>query len=367
MLVHLLREFDRSRFRHAVVTLRHAGNLSARLPDDVPCFPMHARGTSRLAWWRLARHLRQLRPAVLHARGIGCWADAIAASLLMRRCRLLLGFHGTDRAADLDIHEERKARLGRWCGAHFATVAQSGARLLARRAGIPADRIAVLTNGVDPEGHATDSRVRHALRNQLGLPSEAVLFGTVCSLSWIKGPDQLLEAFTSASGNPETHLVLVGDGPMRPELAFRSAQSGIAGRVHLVGAQNDVWKWLSAMDVFVCPSRSESLSNALLEALAAGSPVITTDVGDHALVVRDGCEGRVVAAGDIAGLAAAMLEIAEDSGLRARMGHAARQRAAHYSFRACLRNYEQLYRSLTTGPGPRVANDSNRTPVLWVR
>jgi len=149
MLVALLRASDPARFRHVVVTLREAGSLSTRLPDHVACRAIAARGRSWSSGLALARTTRDCRAAVIHARNTGCWFDATVAGLLTPRCRLVLGFHGlkTDRA--LGRRQRRCARCAALLGARFVSVSEAGRRQLCDQAGIRADRIEVLRNGVN--------------------------------------------------------------------------------------------------------------------------------------------------------------------------------------------------------------------------
>ena len=93
-LIALLCAFDRTRFRHVVVTLRDAGPLSEHLPEHVACRALHASGRCWSTWLPLARFIRARRAAIVHARNTGCWFDAIVAGLLSHDARLVLGFHG---------------------------------------------------------------------------------------------------------------------------------------------------------------------------------------------------------------------------------------------------------------------------------
>lgn len=368
MLVQLLAHFDRATARHAVVTLRRAGTLASRLPDDVACHPLDLVGRSSSAGWTLTRFLRRLRPALLHARGIGCWMDALVASRLLPGCRLLLGFHGTDRVADFSPKEIFKIRLAGRLGARFSAVAHASADVLARHAGTAAPDIAVLPNGVDAEQFQAIPQSRARRRAELRLPVEAVLAGTIGSLTRVKGPDQLLEAFIDAAPRaPKLHLLVVGDGPLLGELALAASRARLSDRVHFVPANEHVADWLAALDLYVCPSRSEGLSNALLEALAAGKPVITTDVGDHARVIRNGAEGRVVAPDNPERLSAALVELSRRADLRSTMAAAAARRAEDYRFDACVNRYDRLYADLLCRDALPIPSAVGPVPCAAVR
>ncbi len=107
---------------------------------------------------------------------------------------------------------------------------------------------------------------------------------------------------------------------------------------------------LAAMDVYVCSSDSEGMSNALLETMAAGLPLVATDVGDNAQIVRDGVDGRVVPSGSADAIAEAVAFLAENSDARRTLGSAPRARAGAFDFSGTVRTYEALYRALADVP-----------------
>lgn len=183
---------------------------------------------------------------------------------------------------------------------------------------IPCYRI---PNGVDLAAFApTTGEERRALRARLGLPEDRVLCAFVGRLTPQKDPDFLLEAW--AMGRiPKAHLVLVGDGPLRSRLEARVASGPHAGQVSFAGATADVSQYLRAADLLVLPSRAEGMSNALLEAMACGVPVVATDVnGNREVVGTDGKAGLLVPSGDPAALAEAVARLIASPILRREMG-----------------------------------------------
>ena len=351
-LVALLGGLDATLRRHVVITLRAPGRRAATLPDAVACHPLHCRQRDRWAGLRLARALRDCGAHVVHARNTGCWLDALLAAawrtLTGRPVRVVLGFHGFDEGDRFTPRQVSRARLGHRLGARFATVSHRGADQLQTEAGIPAGRISVLPNGVDWArfaDRAPDERRR--LRNEWRLADESVAVGIIGSLTPVKGHACLLDAFAEAQrSQPDLRLVIVGDGPLRGALQQRAQQLGVRDAVRFVGPREDVPACLAAVDVCVCASWSEGLSNVLLEAMAAGRAVVTTDVGDHALVARPDRESIVVPAGACEGLARALACLSRDTQLRRALGEAARARAAEYDFAAMVERYERFYAGL---------------------
>ncbi|MEV6011812.1 glycosyltransferase [Streptomyces sp. NPDC051976] len=157
-------------------------------------------------------------------------------------------------------------RLGTATVAVSATVAQ---RLEAW--GVPAQRVHLVPNGIDPDDFRFAPATRAATRAQLGLAQDAFVVGGVGRLVPGKRFDTLVRA---VAATPGTDLLLAGDGPERPVLLALAAKLRASGRVHLVGATPDVPALLAAMDVFVSPSREEAFGLAVVEALASGLPVL---------------------------------------------------------------------------------------------
>jgi glycosyltransferase involved in cell wall biosynthesis len=165
--------------------------------------------------------------------------------------------------------------------------------------------------GVDEAEH-----VRAEHRRGLGLPADTRLMIFVGRLDRQKDPLLLLDAFArSAASDPGLHLVVVGDGALRGEVEAGIATRGIAKRVTLLGALGAarIAGWLRAADLFVLSSAYEGMPIAVLEALACGLPVASTDVGEIRRVVRDGITGRIAKARDAAALSDALLRSLADA------------------------------------------------------
>lgn len=353
-LVALLHALDPDRFRHKVVTLRAAGSLAARLPDHVACRPLGILGRSRFGWVRLAGLTRACRATIVHARNTGCWPDAIAASLLTPRVRLVLGHHGLESDRGFSRRQARWARLAARMGARFTTVSEAGLRELAEGARVPVDRIDLLRNGVNLNRFAPlacDSRRQG--RAGLGLADNALLVGTVGSLTPIKDQCALVRAVARAApALPDLRLWIIGQGPLRAELERLVHAEGVANRVRFLGWREDVATLLGCLDVYVCSSASEGMNNALLEAMACGVPVIATSVGDNAVLVRDRREGLIVRPGDEQALSGALVTLGRSRAHRKGLGEAAGTRARQFDFSDAVHRYETYYRNLGLREAP---------------
>jgi glycosyltransferase involved in cell wall biosynthesis len=208
----------------------------------------------------------------------------------------------------------------------------------------------VIPNGVDPAGFAAWHDAAE-VRRGLGLSADCFVVGTVGRTHPVKGHADLVMAFAAlAHGEREPpHLLIVGQ-PLEPwaqQLALQARALGVGNLVHLLGERSDVPALLAAMDVFVLPSHSEGMPNALLEAMAAARPVVATRVGGSAEVITDGLTGLAVPPRDPGALASAIGQLRSDPLLGKRLGAAARRQVAQrFSWSAALDSYEALLEGL---------------------
>ncbi len=219
--------------------------------------------------------------------------------------------------------------------------------------GAPPDRVRLIYNGIDAGGYVTgEARVgrRRALRAELGLADDRVVLICVANLFPYKGHADLLDALAllGSGFSARTTLLLVGrDAGARIPLEAQTARLGLATSVRFLGERADVPDLLAASDIGVLASHEEGFSNAVIEAMAAGLPMVVSDVGGNAEAVIDGECGHVVPARDPEALAKALALLLDDAGRRQAMGDAARRRViASFSLDACVAAYEELYEEL---------------------
>lgn len=348
MLVALLGAFDRRVMRHAVITLRDAGSLAAALPDDVACIALETVGRSRASALHLARICARLRPSIIHARNVCTWSDAVIARLFHPRAKLILGFHGLQNGGHFSPRDRRAVYLGRVLGACFTSVSQHGARQLMKECRVPNHRIAHLPNGVDlcrtvvsPE----DTKLR--MRASFGYFPYHFVVGIVGSLTPVKGHAYLLAAIADAARFvPAIRLLVIGDGPLRGELEALARSLAIDDRVQFTGWRDDAAMMMNAMDTYVCASDSEGMSNALMEAMALGMPIVSTEVGDHPAMLRNGKDGLLVPPGHAAALAQSLQTLFHEPDLAAALGQNARRRIEAFDFERTVEAYQHFYHGL---------------------
>ncbi len=199
--------------------------------------------------------------------------------------------------------------------------------------GVPKQRIVCIPNGIDKARFVlSDGPTQDALREKLGIPPNARVVGTVARLSPVKGLEYLIEAMElSIAQHPSLHCLIVGDGPDKEKLRELAACLGLERRVFFAGAVLDVAPYLGLMDIFVLPSVMEGLGLSILEAFAAGKPVVASRVGGIPDVVQDGHNGLLVPPENARDLATAVERLLDDRPLAKELAQAG-QRTLEQSF-----------------------------------
>jgi glycosyltransferase involved in cell wall biosynthesis len=189
--------------------------------------------------------------------------------------------------------------------------------------GIAGDRVRVVNGGVDETYfRPASAEERRAARSRFDLDGE-VCVATTARMVPVKGLDLLLEA---AARLPDVRFLLAGDGPLRSDLEARAGALGVSDRVGFVGQLADARELLAAADIVALPTRSEGLSNSVMEAMAEGLPVVASDIPANAEVVADGVNGVLFRVGDAEALAAGIRRLAGDEALRSRLGAESRRK-----------------------------------------
>lgn len=214
----------------------------------------------------------------------------------------------------------------------------------ARALGISREKLSIIVNGVDPP--PADSR--ESVRAALGIPRDALLFGFVGRLCHQKAPERLIAAFELVAARvPNAHLLMVGSGEAERAVLRQIETSGYAARIHLTSRFTGP-QTMASIDILTMPSRYEAMSYVMLEAAAAGKPLILTDVGGASTVLKDGENGVLVGNDDNPqDFADAMLRLSNTERLlRYTDAAAARARSPDYGLERMINETESVYRSL---------------------
>lgn len=285
-----------------------------------------SKGRNVFAILRMGYVLWRWRPTVVTAwLATAIWPAVLWATVVTKAVRIA-GFRGEVFDGDL----RWQAPLFRFAVRHSDIVTVNSPTLLAEaeRWGAPREAIRLLVNGVDLPDHAVD------------VTSDDPIGIFVANFRAYKGHDVLVEAIAQTSTHPR--IVLCGEGENRGPIMVAADRAGVADRFIFIDVPADVPAELSRSHFAVHPSTTEGLSNAILEEMAHGLPVVATDVGGTSLLVLDGETGYLVESGDVSALASAIDKIASDAQLRRHLGEAARRHATTFSWPASVDAYEAL-------------------------
>jgi glycosyltransferase involved in cell wall biosynthesis len=224
-------------------------------------------------------------------------------------------------------------------------VARSVKTALVENEGIPPRRVEVIPNGIDTDRFAPSPAARVEVRTDLGLVANDFVVMMVARLDPIKDHLTAIRACAGASaGLPNLRLLVVGDGPERPKIEAIIRERNLGDRVRLLGTRHDVPRLLTAADALLLTSVSEGIPLTVIEAMATGVPVVSTDVGSVADVVSDGVTGLLAPARDEVSLARHLQTLGEAPLLRVAMGDRGRARAiSEFSEGAMADRYAVLF------------------------
>ncbi len=309
--------------------------------ESFPVHPVAMRGTWDLgSVLALARVMRAIRPDVVHWHAARAHAIGAMASLLHPAPARVLS-----RRVQLPVRRSIGSKLLYALPVDRIAAISEAVRDALVGSGVAAERIDVVPSGIDPPT-ALDPAARFDLRRSFGIENRDVLAVTLAALSLGKGHRDLLRATAAASTRaPSLRLWIVGEGPLDTELRRECRSLGLEGRVQFLGFRTDIQALLQAADLFCLATRHEGLGSSILEAMAAGLPVVATRVGGIPEIVEEGSTGILVPESDPAALADALERMASDPGLRERMGERARARAALFGANRTAEGTYGVYRA----------------------
>jgi glycosyltransferase involved in cell wall biosynthesis len=209
-------------------------------------------------------------------------------------------------------------------------------------------KITLIPNGVATDVVPLSESEKNSVRHSWGIPEKAFVVGTVARFSWKKGYEHFVNAASHVIGkDPNVYFVSIGDGPMRGQIEELAKRLNLSSRVVFTGWQTEVQRKMSAFDVYVCASKIEGMSNALLEAMSQGLPVVATDVGGNRENVVPDVTGLLVPSEANGALGKAIMKLVDNPQLVYEMGKRGRERVvSHFSVEAMVRQMENLYLSL---------------------
>lgn len=351
--VHLIAGFG-DEMRHSILSMDGRIEAADRLPPGAPVriLPTPAKAGSLRTAVVLRQILQKESPDLVLTYNWGAF-DALLAARSLGFRRVL--HHEDGFNADEALAFKRRRVLARravlpWVP-RLVVPSQRLFKIATELWKVPADRVRLLRNGIRLDVF-TPADGSPALRRELGIPEDALVVGAVGHLRAEKNYQRLLDACAALPSELRVHALLVGDGEERARLEERAARPDLAGRVHLAGYRPDPQRFYQAMDIFSITSDTEQMPVCLLEAMASGLPVVSTDVGDIRPVLPAEQEPWLAPLEEgAAGLARRLAELARDPGTRRRLGDLNRRRAEErFSFETMLSAYREIYHEVLCLP-----------------
>jgi len=294
------------------------------------------------ALFRIVSLIRSKQIDVLHLTGYGAMTfGRIAAAITGRPA--ILQEHWVD--PQMGIAHRILNKLMAPLPAIPVAISEYSKRFLVAQKSIPEDEIVVIHNGI-PLGpfHGADAASGLAKRREFGFAPESVVVGVVGMLHENKGHAYFIEAAAIvAEKNPAVKFVVIGDGELRQTLDAQAQRLQLGEKLAFLGHQGEMPALLQMLDIYVMSSFSETAPLSLLEAMAAGRPIVTTDCGGPMEMVVEGETARVVPPRDAAALASRILELANDPSERARLGANARRESRRFDIENTVEMLQQLY------------------------
>lgn len=359
-VVNLVNRLPARAWRHVIVSLTDIDRQFARRieRDDVACVAMDkGPGHAYRLYPTLFRLMRRMRPAIVHTRNLA----ALEASVPAFAAGVPVRVHG-EHGWDVHDPDGSNARF-RWVRrlyspfvSHYVALSPNLADYLHTRIGIAGERIEQIYNGVDIHRFRPRAGARAVPEGCPFRADDCWIVGSVGRLEPVKDPANLARAFVRVlRDDPEARarlrLVLVGEGAQKREIEALLVAAGVRELAWLPGERADVPSVLQGLDCFVLPSLAEGVSNTILEAMATGLPVVATRVGANGNLVEDGATGRLVAAADSDGLAAAVADYYRNPALARSHGAEGRRRAEReFSLDRMVQRYDDLYAKLLRSP-----------------
>jgi glycosyltransferase involved in cell wall biosynthesis len=343
-LVEVVTRLDRARWEPHVFNLSCEGELSGRLrAAGIPCDDLgRGRRPELRVIWRLYRALAKFDPALVQSFLFHANMASRLAALLAGIPVVVAGVRVAEHRSNGHLGWDRRTQP---LVTHNVCVSEAVARFSSLTGGLSSAKVSVIPNGVD---FARFQQAVPLKRTDLGIPDAAPLLVGVGRLDPQKGWETLIDALPAVwSEVPETRLLIAGDGPERSALQSRIETVDPRARIRLLGYRDDVPRLLKTANLLVAPSRWEGLPNAVLEAMAAGCPIVASSAEGVTELLTHDRHGLVVPIGDTRALAEAILRLVTKPDEAKRLGAAAAERARlEFTWDRVASAYEDLYRRL---------------------
>lgn len=347
VIYNLVSAHNPDRLKLQVACLESIGPLSDKLKAkgvSTDLIPQMTPGISMVYPSALIRRIRNSGCQIVHTHS-GCWAKVAIACAWIPTVKLVYTDHG--RAFPEIRDRIFWDRISVKFTDKVVAVGEPLRDYLINIVRLPATKVMTIRNGIDTERFAPSKSTRELVRMDLGYSPDQVVIAIVARLAPVKNHRLLINSFAALSkSHPAARLLIIGDGELRGELERQAATLALGDRIKFTGDRNDVDQLLTGADIATLSSLSEGISLTLLEAMAAGLPVIATNVGGNPTIISEGREGFLVPV-ETSAYAAALARLLDSESLRTSLGRAARETVIrNWSVHQMAAQYEELYAEL---------------------
>ncbi len=350
LILEICRRLDRRRFQPYIFVFEKNGKLKNEYLDSkiVVCEVDKKKGLDWLLPVKLSKMLKKHNIDIVHTHNPSNWLyGSIAAKLAG-----IPIVHTEHTTSDYDNYHVKRWQVIESILAQFThtitTVCENVKKHMVEKSGISSSKIKVVYNAIDIDNFSVEID-KSKLMQDLSLDENCMTMGSVARFYKNKDHKTLLEAFGLALKQiPNLYLLLVGDGPLKPDIEKLADGLNVSKNVRFLGNRRDIPQLLKVMDIFVLSSKREGLPIALLEAMASGVPVIVTDVDGNTEVVIDRETGLVVPSNNAEKLAKAIIKLLADKENADKMAENGKRFVEErFSFCNMVNNYSQIYQSIT--------------------
>jgi sugar transferase (PEP-CTERM/EpsH1 system associated) len=354
VVVDLSRSLDKDKYDVSVCALREGGPLESELKKEgikVIKLPLAENGIDYFTFWKLYKIFREIRPAVIHTHNTQPFIEGAIAALMARVPVIVHTDHGRQ------FPDKRRYMFSEWVLSHFAdqivAVSETTKSGLVHYEKVSSSKIQVILNGIDEQKYSV--RIdKDKKKKELGIvPNAGPILGWCGRLSPEKGLTYLIKAMELLRrGFPNILLLIAGAGALKEDLNRQAKDLGLERHVRFLGPRADVHEILMILDLFVLPSVREGLPLVLLEAMAAGVPIVATDVGGNHRAVQEAINGFLVKPGDPDSLYKAIKGLLENRKLRETFSrNALALFQKEFTLKKMVQEYELVYQECLASVG----------------
>ncbi len=347
MVTNLVNHLDPDRFESTIISFAPLKPLNNRIDTNhVRVLSLNKRGGNNpILIYKVCQLLKNIGVDIVQTHNWGTALEGILGAKLAHVPAIVHAERGTIEGKKRNIILQRFL----WgLAKQVLSVSEAHRKKVTAIVGFPHGQIKAIVNGVDTERFSPKPEIKNEVRAKLGLKKDRICIGTVGSLRPVKNQMLLINACKVVFSRFEhVEVLIVGEGPLKTQLMQTVASLGFSERIHFAGSQSNIPEILNALDIFVLPSLSEGMPNAVLEAMACGLPVIATAVGGVPEVIDNPRDGIVIDSQDEEALVSALTHLLENKDSRAEMGTQGRLRMLkHFSLKKMVRTYETLYQDM---------------------